>query len=431
MKTSFFQAAVVGAFILLAIIGLFVFATYTGSGTSSTSVGTVVIWGTFPSSGMGQALSQIGVAHTDLKGITYEQKSTEAFSADYVNALAAGKGPDLIIISAEDLAHLSPTLAPIPYSVVAERSYLDGFADIGRLLLRADSSYGVPFAIDPLILYYNRSLLSSAGIAAPPASWEAVVGLVPKVAKISDRQQVTRALIALGAYANVRDARGILSALFLQAGVPLSEETSSGIRANLSTGKSDSSIAPGEAVVRYYTSFANPAQSTYTWNSSMPDSRKAFLAGDLALYLGYASELPFIKSANPNLDFDIAPFPEPATAASRTVYGRLYALAIPKASANPSGALSAAVALSGTDNQKALAAAAGLPPARRDLLAAPPDNPYAPVMYREALIAKGWLSPSPASTDSVFAVMISSVITGASRLNEAVAAAERALSAAY
>ena len=431
-STSFFQAGVIAAFIILAVVGLFTFATYTGSGGSA-SFGTVVIWGTFPATRIQQSISAFAQLDERFKSVSYVEKRSESFTDEYVNAVAAGRGPDILIISHEDIARLRTTLYQIPYDSVSQRSYFDTFADGATVYLGSTGSYGIPFAVDPLVLYYNRNILSSSGIAAPPTTWEAVAGLPPKVAQISDRQDVTRGLIALGTYANVHNARGILSALFIQAGIPISLETSQGaLRASLTSGKNAAGVAPAEAVVRFYTSFANPAQSTYTWNAGEPDSRQAFIAGDLALYLGYASELPFIRAANPNLSFDVAKFPQPASASARATYGRIYAFAIPRASSNLSGAFTAAVTLSAKEPQGILASAAGsIAPARRDLLSELPGDPYGAIVYGEALISHGWLSPEPALTDSVFAAMIQGVISGTTRLSEAVAKAEQSLNAAY
>ncbi len=42
----------------------------------------------------------------------------------------------------------------------------------------------------------------------------------------------------------------------------------------------------------------------------MSDSKNMFLAGDLALYFGFASELDDLKNKNPNLNFDVTLFPQ-------------------------------------------------------------------------------------------------------------------------
>jgi ABC-type glycerol-3-phosphate transport system substrate-binding protein len=429
MKISVFQAVLLGAFGLLAVVGLVVFATYSG-GSGKSSIGPVTVWGPFPKDAMAEALSTLANGNDDLKSVTYVEVRPDTLEDDYINAVAAGKGPDLILISQEDLGRLRPTLAPIPYSSITERQFKDAFADGASVFMAADGIYGVPIAIDPLVMYFNKTMLASAGIAAPPATWEAVAGLVPKVTQVSG-QAVANPLIALGTYANVHGARGILSALFLQAGVPIASAGQGGVPSVSLVGQSSSGESAGAAVVRFYTSFANPAQPNYDWNASFADSRQQFVAGKLALYLGYASELSYLKQANPNLVFDVAKLPQPGTATARASYARFYAFAIPRTAANPSGAFSAAVALTSDAGDSALVKAAGtLAPAKRSLLGADTEDPYAAVFNGEALIAKGWLSPAPLQTDQAFGAMITSVITGASSVTDALSAAERAIRAA-
>jgi ABC-type glycerol-3-phosphate transport system substrate-binding protein len=96
----------------------------------------------------------------------------------------------------------------------------------------------------------------------------------------------------------------------------------------------------------------------YSWNSSESGAQESFTSGAAALYVGYASEQPFISNANPNLAYDMAAIPQPQTAANKVDYGLAYAFAIPKASSNAAGALAAAKALA---NPNYLGSAAHIP----------------------------------------------------------------------
>lgn len=289
--------------------------------------------------------------------------------------------------------------------------------------------WGIPFLVDPLVLFSNRAILQSSGIAKPPASWEAMTGLVPNIAILTPSRQITRGLIALGTYTNVHNARGILSTLFLQQGVPVSGYSVNGnLSANLGLSTSVGR-APGPAVVGFYTQFADPSKVSYTWNASLPDSQQAFLSGDLALYLGYASEARYLRSANPNLDFGVGVVPQPATSLLKSTYGLIYAFMTPRGAKNPAGAYQTAVLLTNSAEQIAAAANTGLAPATLNQLSSVPADPVATVAYTEALYTRGWLSPSSANTDSVFSGMIGSVISGRLNLQSALASAEQSLTA--
>lgn len=428
MKISLFQGILYGIFGIAALIGLFVFATHT-SKTNKSTVGTVVVWGTLPKEGIQAALITLMKTDMDLKNVSYIEKNSTTLTSDISAAIATGNAPDAILASQEELYTLVKFISPTPLTTLPSRTFINTFAEGGGIFTVPNGGgyYGTPFLIDPLVLFSNRSILASSGIARPPATWEALTGLVPNVALLTPSRQITRGLIALGTYDNVRNARGILSSLFFQTGVPVSSYSNNGVlTANL--GISSGAELRGQAVLGFYTQFADPSKVSYTWNTSLADSEQMFLNGDLALYIGYASEARFLKVANPNLDFDVAPLPQPSTATVKSVYGLIYAFMIPRGAKNAEGAYQAAALLANSAEQAVVADATGLAPATLSQLAIAPSDPVATVAYLEALYTKGWLSPTSANTDSVFSSMIGSVIAGRLNLEAALALAERSLS---
>ncbi len=429
MKTSLFQIILYGVFGVAALIGLFVFATYTSKSTS-TKVGPVVMWGTLPKEDIQAALTSLNQTGVDLKNVSYVEKNPATLSSDLAAAIATGAGPDLVLSSQEEFRTLAKFITPIPSSILSASTFTNTFVGAGNIFASGAGYYGIPFLVDPLVLFSNRSILSSSGIARPPSTWEALTGLVPKVALFTPSRQVTRGLIALGTYDNVHNARGIVSSLFLQTGIPLSAYSTGGsLVANLGASSASGGVPPGRAVLSFYTQFADPSKVSYTWNASLPDSQQMFLTGNLALYIGYASEARFLTAANPNLNFTVTPLPQPATATVKNVYGLVYALMVPRGAKNTAGAYASAALLTNSAAQATAAAKTGLAPATLVQLATPPADPIAAVAYRGALYAKGWLSPAPASTNSIFSGMIRNVISGRSSLNAALGSAEQSLNA--
>ncbi len=428
MKISLFQGILIGVFCLGALVGLFVFATHTNSDSGGNAIGSVVIWGTLPKDDMRAMLVTVAQTNTDFKSVSYVQKDSATITSDLADAIATGAAPDLVLSSQEDLHTLAKFITPIPFGTLSANTFTNAFVEGAEIFTAPDGYYGMPFLVDPLALFWNRSILSSGGIAKPPATWEALTGLVPNVAILTPTRQITRGLIALGTYNNIRNARGILSSLFIQTGVPLSLYSANGaLVANLGMSASNG-VPPGLAVLGFYTQFADPSKISYSWNASLSDSRQMFLVGDLALYLGYASEARYLRSANPNLNFNVAPLPQPATATVKRAYGLIYALMIPRGAKNAAGAYQIAVLLSNSTVQSAASSATGLAPAALSALETAPADPAVTVAYSEALYTKGWLSPSPADTDSVFSGMIGNVISGRSSINTALASAEQSLS---
>lgn len=419
-----------GVLVLAAIIGVFVFATYT-SKNSATTIGPVIVWGTLPGADIQAMLSAISQAEQGLKNVSYVEKDAKTIATELSSAIATGASPDLVLASQEELHTLSKFIAPIPLETLSMRTFQDTFVEAGSIYLAQGGMgyYGIPFLVDPLVLFANRSILSSSGIAKPPATWEALIGLVPSVAFFTSARQVTRALIALGTYDNVHNARAIFSSLLFQTNIPVSTYSQGGALVADLGANSAEGAPPGRAVLGFYTQFADPSKVSYTWNASLPDSERMFLTGDLALYLGYASRARYLQQANPNLNFDIAPVPQPATATMKSVYGLVYALMIPRGAKNTSGAYQAAVLLTSPLEQVAAAEDTGLAPATLSQLAVVPPDPIAAVAYAEALYSRGWLSPSTDSVDRIFSGMIGSVISGRLSLSAALTSAEQALNA--
>lgn len=414
MKISLFQGILFGIFGIGAMIGLYVFATHTGDASSgNTAIGTVVIWGTLPKSDMQAVLIEVAQAEESMKDVSYVQKDRRTIATDLAAAIAVNEAPDLVLTSQEELQALTKIIVPIPFSTLPAAAFNNAFIEEGKMLATPDGVgyYGLPFLVDPLVLFSNQSILASSGVAKPPETWEALTGLVPHVAQITPTKKITRGLIALGTYDNVRNARGILSSLFLQTGIPLSAYMNGELAANL-TGSPADNATPGQAVLNFYTQFADPSKVSYTWNASLQNSQQAFLAGDLALYLGFVSEARFLRSANPNLNFSVSTLPQPATANLKSAYGLVYSFMVPRGAKNASGAYLAAAFLTGTAPQIAAATLSGLAPATLNQLATAPADPVAAVAYAEALYAKGWLSPLPAATDPIFSSMITGVISG-------------------
>jgi len=428
MKISLFQGILLGVFGLGAMIGLFVFATHTANTGNTT--GPVVIWGVLSGDAVHNVLVSAAKDNPTFKNVSYIQKDPATLSSDLSAAIATGNAPDLVLASQEELYALMKFVAPIPLATLPVRTFANTFVEGGNIFAVPNDGgyYGIPFLVDPLALFSNRTILASSGVAQTPSTWEALTGLVPRVALLTSSRQITRGLIALGTYDNVRNARGILSSLFLQTGIrPSSYSANGALSSNLSNA-GGSTARPGQAVLGFYTQFADPSKVSYTWNASLSDSRQAFLAGDLALYIGYVSEARFLKLANPNLNFDVASLPQPATAKWKSVYGLVYAFMIPRGAKNAAGAYQVASFLTNHAEQVSAAAATGLAPATLAELATTPADPVAVVAYEGALYASGWLSPAPADTDAVLSGMIGNVISGRSVPETALANAERSLS---
>lgn len=425
-----FQTVLLIVFGFLLLLGLVLFSKFGGFGGSKNAIGSVTIWGTLPQSSMDTVLNTLRNSNQNFQGVQYVQKDENTFDNDLAQAISTGSGPQLVLISQEMLLTEQAKLSVIPFSVIPERTYMDSYLPIDQLFLASNGTYGIPFAVDPLVMYYNRTTLTQAGVAIPPSTWEGMTSLAEQLTSAS-AGTVANSTLPFGSYDNVEDARGIVSLLLLQAGDPITNVTSTGVQSVLSSSGADTSaVTPAQSALSFYTQFADPVKTVYTWNGSIPSARQAFLAGTLAFYPGFASELLQLQTANPNLPLDMMAMPEPQNATQKVTYGNAYAFSIPASSRNAAGAEAVAIALASPSLAATVSQSLSMAPALRAALTPSNSDPYEPIYYPQALIAQGWLSPSPATTDSIFGTMISNITSGRMSVGQALSSANQALNAA-
>ncbi len=425
---STFQIVVLGIFSSLILIGIGVFAAF-GGVFGGGGVGNVVIWGTIDQQLMENVIGTLNAEDKSFENVTYVEKDAATYNADLVNAMASGVGPDLFLLKGEDTFSFKDKILAIPYSITPQGSYLASFVDEGQLFLTREGALALPFSIDPLVMYWNRDLFASSGIASPPQYWNDFLTLAPKITSLDDRSSVKKAAVALGEWRNIPTAKGMLSTLFMQAGDSIvGEDAQNKTVVTLGTTPEDATTNPAESALRFYTEFANPAKTSYSWNRSLPDAPTMFAAGDLGVYFGFASELEALRARNPNLRFGVALLPQIEGNTTRVAYGSITGLAIARTALNVQGALAIAQKLSSKPAVALVAGALSLPPVRRDVAVDTTANAAASVFVQSSLIARGWLDPRPAETNTIFQTMIESVVSGKSTPGTAVSEGAQAMS---
>lgn len=414
--------AVFGVFIVAGVIAVASFGKFGGSGDKDVPA-EGVIWGTLSEELMLRAFNLFNEDNDNVLRATYKQFPEETFDAELTNALAEGRGPDLIIITNEQLLTHEGKLFPVSFETYSERMFRDTFTEGSEIFIGPTGTLGLPILVDPMVMYWNRTLFNIEGIARPPKLWEEVTALVPKLTKADSSFNVTQSTIALGEYRNVSHAKEIFTTMIMQAGNPISVRTNTGFQSILND-RLDLTEVPADAATRFYTEFSNPVKPSYSWNRSLPDSREAFIRGDIAMYLGFSSELFSIQEQNPNLNFDVTRMPQVRDAVDKSTYGKVYAVALLNQSAIKANAFRTATILSGGTMAPLLADIFALAPARRTLLAQVPTDPYKTVFYQDALIARGFYDPKPSETSAIFGALIEDVTSGRLPVSQAVSQAD-------
>lgn len=419
---SKFQLIFTGIFAAFIVIGVMVFALSKGGG--GTAATPVTVWGVLPQSQFTQILQTIGLDKGDVFAVSYVEKRPEDFDEDFVEALADGKGPDLFFLPQASILKHESRLFAIPYKSFPERDFKDMFIEGSEIFLAPQGVLAVPYIVDPLVMYWNRTLFTNEGLAREPRFWEEMYSLTSRLTKKDGALNITQTTVPFGEFRNVSNAKAILSMLILQAGNPITLRDSSGaVEATLS-GQFNLALAPAPEALRFFTDFSNPSTIYYSWNRSLPISQNFFIAGDSALYFGFASELPAIQRKNPNLNFDVAPVPQSRQAKKSLTFANFYGLAISKNSKNIAGAFALALRLTDNAGIQALVDTLKLPPVRRDIIGVKPADAYMSVFYDSALKSKAWLEPSSEDASRVFQNMVENVTAGRSSVSESVTRAQ-------
>jgi multiple sugar transport system substrate-binding protein len=413
-----FQVIILVVFVAAAVLGVLVFsgAIPLGSEADSTGAqGTVVLWGTVKAQTVNSLLEDFN--RTNPTFVTkYVEKSVDTFDNDLLEALAEGVGPDMFLITDDLVFKYNNKIFTIPYQNFPLNTFKNSFVGAGEVFLTSKGVLAFPLAVDPMMMYYSRSMLDANGIAYPPAFWDEFESLIPLLTKKDERGILVKSAVAMGQFSNVLHAKDILATLFMQAGNTLIAEKNGSFMSTLGvSGKYDLAT-----ILKFYTDFADPLKNVYSWNKSFSNSRDAFSKEDLAFYFGFASELQSLVNKNPNQNFLVTAIPQIRNNTFKTTSSRVTGIAISSSSKNFNTAFTAAGLLANSSFASKFATALGIAPARRDLLKTPPTDAYLPIFYTSTFFAKSWIDPSSKNTDDIFRGMIEKVLSSSMSTTEAI-----------
>ncbi len=422
-----FQYILLSVFALAAVVSVIVFANPPeksgGDPVLANAHGEVVIWGTYPEDLVMVGLSEFIDEYQNSFKVSYQYHDPTSFDTDIVEALASGRGPDILLLPNDLILRHKDKIEEIPYSWIPQLTFQSTFIQGGEIYMRQQGLTAMPFAVDPIVMYWNRDLFNNESITTPPEYWDEILLLASKLTKRDARtQEILQSTIAFGEYANVSNAKDVLSMLFLQTGIPIVREEKGYFTVTLEN-KEGNQFTPNENVVsalRFFMDFSDPRKSNYSWSRALPDSRDLFLRGDLAIHFDYVSAYDSIKLRNPHLNFGVAMVPQVRNNSVEVTFAKLHGLAVLKSSQNKSTAFVAVTKLLEPQSVTSFSSAFNLPPVRRDLLGVPQVNALNAVSYDSAIRARTWLDPRPDRTSRAFAEMVESISSGRSNAQDAI-----------
>lgn len=405
-KKSPFQTIMMVVFAAGILIAVALFATNKSGGPANEVLsGTVTVWGTLEKELFMFSTATAISLYPDIK-IDYREFTEDEFETVFVNAMASGTGPDVILVTDETIVRQKARTIPIQYENFPRSDFQNMYVDAANVFLMPEGVVAFPLFLDPLVMYYNKDKLASEFLLEPPRTWREVVDLVPRFTQRTDAGSILKSAFALGTYQNIPHAQEILSLLIMQLGNPIVVQSPTGFQVTLKEQGIRGEQLPAANSLDFYTSFADKSKVHYSWNASLSDARDAFLAEDLAFYMGYASEYNDILERNPNLNFDVALIPQVSADSTKTTFGRVHGLAVTRNTQNPTAAFSIVNALTDPQSAQEMSNTFRIPPIRRTLLAVAAGDPVLETFYNSAIVARTWFNPDPDAAANIFEGLI-------------------------
>jgi ABC-type glycerol-3-phosphate transport system substrate-binding protein len=310
-----------------------------------------------------QLITDYQAIHPNIS-LNYRTIRPEEIEQTLLEALASGTGPDMVSLPNTYLHAWQERLAPLPANITLAmieesglikkerkavlkttptlnlRALRDNFIDVvADEAVINGKIYGLPLAVDSLMLFYNRDLMNAADIPIPPATWTDFKEAVQKMTRIDKQGSLQQNGTALGEADNVPYAFDLVSALMLQNGTPMVSST--GDQATFQqevTDKNGETYTPGQDAVRFYTDFSSPGKETYSWSREESPAFQAFAAGKVGFVFGYWRDLATLRRLAPQIKLGLANFPQIDQASRPTYYASYYLETVTKQSKYPNEA---------------------------------------------------------------------------------------------
>ncbi|MEK7520757.1 MAG: extracellular solute-binding protein [Patescibacteria group bacterium] len=366
--------------------------------------------------------------------INYYLKNAETYEKDLVNALAAGKGPDVFMIHGSWLPKHYEKLASVTEQQLPIADFRNFFPQVVEQDFAPDGKiYALPLSIDTMALFYNKDFFDRKGVALPPATWKEFENLVPRLRELNpDTKKIEKAAAAIGGTdRSVNRASDLIALLMLQGGAKMTDDAFTRAVFSETISVPGGGNAPaGLNALNFYAQFANPTSPYYTWNDNLHYSIDNFAEGTTAMMFNYYYQAGALKTKNPFLNFAVAPMPQPAGALQPVNYANYWGYAVSVKSQNAWWVWDLLAFM--TTNEEATAAylkTTGKPPALRTIINAKLNDPDFGVFARQALTARSWPQVDNLAVEKSFSDMIRLVVTGEAPPEAALRRAEEEITA--
>ncbi len=387
--------------------------------------------------------------------VAYRKLTYGEFEQKLLQAMAEDRGPDIFSIHNAWMNGYQTKLLPLPASITLPYRTIQGtikkdvvwemqtkkslavkdiksqFADQvasdviiseidSKTGAAADKIYGLPLSLDTLTLFYNKALLNAAGIPEPAKDWQTLQDHVKKLTKQDAQGNITQSGAALGSAINIDRSTDILSALMMQNGAEMTDDSGRAAFNLVPEGLTGRTMAPGLEALTFYTDFASPQKEVYSWNETLPNSLDSFIQGKVAYMFSYAYNLPIIKSRAPKLNFGVAKLPQ-ISGNKEINFANYWVEVVSKKTTHPNEAWDFVQFAAGAEMAKKYLDKTKKPTALRSLIQKQSEDIDLFPFVSQILTAKSWYNGKNAlSAEQAIKDMIASIISGAKTAAEAI-----------
>lgn len=351
--------------------------------------------------------------------IAYQSIPESAYMGIVLNALAAGQGPDVLMVHNRSLPIVKNLLVPAypaQMTVLQLRQYFPSVIEQDFVSGASSSIYAFPLYVDTLALFYNKDFFDAAGIVSPPPTWNDFQNLIPTLRELNPNGQIVRAAATIGgSEKTVTHAADLLELLMMQNLMARSggNETVMTSPDFASARFASSESQAGQRAFDFYLQFANSASAVYTWNDDQMNSLDRFAGGHAAMTFGYRTDIARIKEKSPFLNFVVAAMPQVKDTPKFVNYPDYWGFGVSKQSAQPGWAWDFALfAATNVNAVKSYLKLSGHPPALNSIISESLNDPYLSVFARQALTARSWYEANENSIDGIMNDAISAVLNG-------------------
>ncbi|MEI6288434.1 MAG: extracellular solute-binding protein [bacterium] len=345
--------------------------------------------------------------------INYRKFRPEEYQQALLDAWAEDRGPDIFSVDQNLLRQYVSKIQPMPAQITMAyqeeqgtikkeivsvlhtnttpslRQIKDSFFDVVYKNSVIDGQvYGLPLALETLVMFYNKDIINRSGISQIPVTWADFQTAVKKISRFDSQGNILQSGTAMGTGSNVDRAFDILSVLMMQNGAIMASADGFPTFANkISANNKDTS--PGLQAMQFYIDFASPEKDVYSWNASSTSAGNAFTSGNVGFTFGYNHSLASIRAQSPRLNFGIAPIPQVSPDNSKN-YASYWLETVAKKSKHPNEAWDFVLFTVKQEEAKKYLDKTGLPTALKSLVSSQLESEDLYASVSQALTANSW-----------------------------------------